>query len=627
MTDSSLRLLFTAEDRASGVVSRLRGELSGLQRDAGALGRGLSLALAPLAAGFSVAGITAWAKSTAEGIDKLNDLKDASGESIAMLSALEDVALRNGHSFDVASDALVKLNKSLFDAADNPDSDPGRAIQALGLNVKELLALSPVERMQALAVALNGFGDENKLQYNLALFGRSARDLVPLLNDLAAAGKLAGTVTDEDAEAADRFGKELAALSKDVADVSRSLVGPLLSALNQTIDKFREGAKEGKSFYRVIYEEQMKLLGLGKLVGAQPAASTGGATGSWGEPDKPSLPPLPAAADKPARAAVGRAQAQQIDEASQALASYVAGLSRALEAEKNLSAEQEAQSFLKSIGKTGEVEQVRELVLGLAAEKDMRAELAAQARLAADASKALLSQQLADQARLNQLLAATPSGQEAERLKNVLFINKAFDDGLISLGQWNELTEQLDDHIEKAGKTAKDVGDEIGLVFASAAGEAITHWQGVDDLLKGILQDLAQIALRQMVMKPLSGMVSGALEGLNLGSLFGVSFGHGGAFDTGGIRRFATGDVFGSPTLFRYGGGRVGLMGEAGPEAIMPLKRGADGKLGVAAGGGSSQVNVAINVAPGAAADDWRRSKRAIAADLQRGLRRAGAIA
>ena len=91
-----------------------------------------------------------------------------------------------------------------------------------------------------------------------------------------------------------------------------------------------------------------------------------------------------------------------------------------------------------------------------------------------------------------------------------------------------------------------------------------------------------------------------------------------------GVRRFAAGDVFGSPTLFRYGAGRLGMMGEAGPEAVMPLKRGPDGKLGVAASTG--QINIALHLAPGMKPDDWNRSKRGIAADLQRELRRAGAI-
>jgi phage-related minor tail protein len=61
---------------------------------------------------------------------------------------------------------------------------------------------------------------------------------------------------------------------------------------------------------------------------------------------------------------------------------------------------------------------------------------------------------------------------------------------------------------------------------------------------------------------------------------------------------FANGGIVGSPTLFPLSGGRTGLMGEAGPEAIMPLKRGRDGKLGVQAeGGGSVIVNNHFHVA------------------------------
>ena len=130
------------------------------------------------------------------------------------------------------------------------------------------------------------------------------------------------------------------------------------------------------------------------------------------------------------------------------------------------------------------------------------------------------------------------------------------------------------------------------------------------------------------MLKPAGNMIGDALKGFSFASLFkSIGFGaaDGAAFDAGGVRRFASGDVFGSPTLFRYGGGRTGMMGEAGSEAIMPLKRGADGKLGVA--GGGQTINVAINVAAGSSPDDWRRSQRQITSDLQRSLRHAGAIA
>ena len=66
---------------------------------------------------------------------------------------------------------------------------------------------------------------------------------------------------------------------------------------------------------------------------------------------------------------------------------------------------------------------------------------------------------------------------------------------------------------------------------------------------------------------------------------------NGNAFGPGGkVNYFADGGVVGSPTMFGYNGG-IGMMGEAGHEAIMPLKRDASGKLGV----GTAPVSVEIN--------------------------------
>jgi hypothetical protein len=69
----------------------------------------------------------------------------------------------------------------------------------------------------------------------------------------------------------------------------------------------------------------------------------------------------------------------------------------------------------------------------------------------------------------------------------------------------------------------------------------------------------------------------------------------GNAFGANGIIPFAKGGIVNSPTLFPFAKG-TGLMGEAGPEAILPLKRGADGSLGVMASGGGGDVNVVVNV-------------------------------
>jgi tape measure domain-containing protein len=70
---------------------------------------------------------------------------------------------------------------------------------------------------------------------------------------------------------------------------------------------------------------------------------------------------------------------------------------------------------------------------------------------------------------------------------------------------------------------------------------------------------------------------------------------NGNAFGANGIIPFAKGGIVNSPTLFPFAKG-IGLMGEAGPEAILPLSRGPGGKLGVMASGGGGDVNVVVNV-------------------------------
>jgi TP901 family phage tail tape measure protein len=79
---------------------------------------------------------------------------------------------------------------------------------------------------------------------------------------------------------------------------------------------------------------------------------------------------------------------------------------------------------------------------------------------------------------------------------------------------------------------------------------------------------------------------------------------------------FASGGIVDKPTIFRHGGDRMGLMGEAGPEVIMPLKRGADGELGVSGEGGRT-VNITMNIIA-KDADSFRKSQRQIAADMRR---------
>tara|TARA_R100000329_G_scaffold151027_2_gene145587 strand:- start:405 stop:3203 length:2799 start_codon:yes stop_codon:yes gene_type:complete len=137
------------------------------------------------------------------------------------------------------------------------------------------------------------------------------------------------------------------------------------------------------------------------------------------------------------------------------------------------------------------------------------------------------------------------------------------------------------------------------------------------DFARSVIADLTRIAIRSAIIAPL-GKAFG-LPGFDTKDALGN------VYAKNGIVPFAKGGVVSKPTIFGFANGGVGLMAEAGyPEAIMPLKRGRDGKLGVeASGGGSNIVNVTVNADSTTVEGNMSESKQlgeAIAAAIQQQL-------
>ena len=142
----------------------------------------------------------------------------------------------------------------------------------------------------------------------------------------------------------------------------------------------------------------------------------------------------------------------------------------------------------------------------------------------------------------------------------------------------------------------------------------------LSDALKGIAKSMADTVF-QTAMKPVHNAVGGFLAGgVNALLSNAMPFAKGGAFSQGQVMPFAKGGIVTQPTSFGMRGG-TGLMGEAGPEAIMPLTRGADGRLGVAASGGARPVTVVMNIST-PDVQGFQRSQSQIAADAMRALSR-----
>lgn len=146
--------------------------------------------------------------------------------------------------------------------------------------------------------------------------------------------------------------------------------------------------------------------------------------------------------------------------------------------------------------------------------------------------------------------------------------------------------EAFGDKLDQYKESLADFGGQVGdLVVGAFQGmeDALTTFvttgkANFRDLANSIIADITRIAIRQAIIKPL------------VGALFpGVKNANGNVFAQNGIVPFAKGGIVDRPMVFPFAKG-IGLMGEAGPEAILPLKRGPSGRLGVEGGGGTSVV-------------------------------------
>lgn len=170
-------------------------------------------------------------------------------------------------------------------------------------------------------------------------------------------------------------------------------------------------------------------------------------------------------------------------------------------------------------------------------------------------------------------------------------------------------------------------GREVNTLSTSIGGGLRRAFDGLvfdgvklSDALKGVAQTMVD-TVYSVAMKPvqnaLGGMVANGMNSL-LGGI--MPFANGASFSQGRVMPFAKGGVVAQPTNFAMRGG-TGLMGEAGPEAIMPLARGADGRLGVQSSGGGQAVTVVMNISTPDVAG-FQRSQSQIAAQATRALGR-----
>lgn len=193
-----------------------------------------------------------------------------------------------------------------------------------------------------------------------------------------------------------------------------------------------------------------------------------------------------------------------------------------------------------------------------------------------------------------------------------------------SLAGARGITTEFEQELQRMSRTLAFTGREvdtmsrsIGHSFRRAFDGIVFDGMKLSDAMRQISQSMIN-SVYSAAMRPVQGALGGAVGG-GLQALMSsvLPFADGGAFSQGRVIPFAQGGVVSAPVAFPMRGGQTGLMGEAGPEAILPLARGADGRLGVQASGAAAPVNVVINIST-PDVEGFRRSEGQVAAQIGR---------
>lgn len=172
-------------------------------------------------------------------------------------------------------------------------------------------------------------------------------------------------------------------------------------------------------------------------------------------------------------------------------------------------------------------------------------------------------------------------------------------------------------------ETLDRLAQRFGASLSGALGSGTVQGRQLASTL-GSVADVLASALAKSATSTLSDGLRDATRSLT-GDLIASSFGgvrpfaKGGVVSGGTVTPFADGGVVAAPTYFPLGRG-LGLMGEAGSEAVMPLARGPDGRLGVRSAGGGA-MSVTVNIAA-TDAESFRRSEAQVSAALARAVAR-----
>lgn len=637
-TNVSERIYRVSVDGSAAIkqLEKIAGSATSIDQRFAKLGTALKGAFA---VGTVVIGIKSFTDAIGKAIDEMDEMSKAAqkiGVDVESLSGLKFAADQSGVAFESLQNGLKKLNQSLFDFDTATDAG-AQSLKKFGVLVGD-------DTATALGKIADGFEDipdgVQKTSIAMAIFGKAGADLIPLLNggsksieELTARAKELGIVFDgAAAKQAELFNDKISEMKTALGGVFIQISVGLLPVLSALTDELASSVKVGgqwKSVGEAIGEamldiaestivavESLSSFGRGIAFVAGTAkdlasirldpAGAGPANLVKRFQDAFASEPVETAGNKLLEAIqrIRERVKEPLEELNKPPRGGAGGAGGGGKGEKS-----DLEKWLEGLKKSADEldsipEKMRILAEALNQFKDSGEEGSnafkvmseAYKKLEEDLAKGNVGAEIELQVRKIKE-EATLTAEKMEYLGGA--IAAAFEQGDTEGAQiLIDMMNKLKGKTEETGDQFKKLGDGIEQAIANNANNAVNNFidnigsaeLSFTDFATSVIKDIAKIVVQLLIMKPIIDSIKGLFGGAG-GGVADFAFANGGSFSGG--TSLAQG-VYTQPTLFKFakGGtfGNTGLMGEAGPEAIMPLKRTASGELGVQ----GSPVNVNV---------------------------------
>ena len=508
-------------------------------------------------------------KSIIDSADDIGKMAQSLGVTSEQLSKLKYAAELSGISIEELRTSFSRMNKNVYDNA--------TAFAALGISLKDSsgnlrnggeIILDVADKFSRMK---DGVGKAAAAQ---EIFGKSGALLIPLLNQgrdgIKALGDEAermGIVIDtKTAKAAEVFNDNMQRLSKNVDGAFLSIGSDLIPVLASLSESFKSSSDQTESFTTAGKSLALVLVSLvntGKVLYTTLTSLIDG-FGAVG-------------------AQISFVMLGQFKEAKTVSDLYSKDM------------EQRWSKLASDLGKNWD------LLGDKAQDSDKK-------------TSGAIKQQLSDLEEFNKNMEAGIKLKESLRTAQekyndeMEYYNILLQGGAIDQETFERAAKKSLDSLHEQTKTTNKLGEaakDLGFSFQSAFEDAILEGKKFNEVVVALGKDIERILLRKMITEPLANAIAGGISGFFNTPTRGVSVTSspytdavvtasrkGNAFVSGRIVPFASGGVIGGPMMFPMAGGKTGLAGEAGKEAILPLTRTSSGDLGVKATASRTVVNV-----------------------------------